>query len=166
MAGTRSAAPASPEPAIDRVGSSSVASASFNWQPRLLFSMPYNAALGVLGTPGGKWMPLMKRTVRVDSGASALLNIAAARAVVTATSGPVGDAPGRASTPRIRPPRSTTATDNVFELIAPADARSAANTSSALKVGSAAVTCDSTRPPWNADRLRMRIAAAALDSQL
>ena len=31
--------------------------------------MPYNAAGGMFGTPGGKWIPLMKRTVCDESGA-------------------------------------------------------------------------------------------------
>ena len=40
-----------------------------NAQPRLVFSIPYSAALPVNVMPGGKWMPLMKRTVREESGA-------------------------------------------------------------------------------------------------
>src|SRR5277367_6572498 len=32
-------------------------------QPRLVFSIPYSAAFPVNGIPGGKWIPLMYRTV-------------------------------------------------------------------------------------------------------
>src|SRR4029079_3129795 len=48
-------------------------------QPRLMFSTPYSAALGVFLIPGGKCVPLMKRTVRDDSGAWSFENIAPVR---------------------------------------------------------------------------------------
>ncbi len=53
-------------------------------QPRFVFSMPYSAAGGLLRTPGGKWMPLMNRTVRDDSGAWSLEKNAPVRARPTA----------------------------------------------------------------------------------
>src|ERR1700693_5512596 len=37
-------------------------------QPRLVFSIPYRSAFGASETPGGKWTPLMKRTVRLGRG--------------------------------------------------------------------------------------------------
>ncbi len=59
---------------------------ALNGQPRLLFSIPYSGALPVYMIPGGKWMPLMKRTVREESGAWSLLKKLAVRARATATS--------------------------------------------------------------------------------
>ena len=53
-------------------------------QPRLVFSMPYNAAFGALITAGGKCTPLRKRTVRDDNGAMLWLKNAAVRATPTA----------------------------------------------------------------------------------
>src|SRR5947207_619857 len=47
-------------------------------QPRFDCSMPYSAATDAFFTPGGKCTPLMKRTVRDDSGAWLLLKRAAA----------------------------------------------------------------------------------------
>src|SRR6202044_2005978 len=38
-------------------------------QARFEFSIPYRAAFALLITPGGKWIPLMNRTVREESGA-------------------------------------------------------------------------------------------------
>ena len=58
-------------------------------------------------------MPLMKRTVRDDSGAWSLANIAPARATETATSGVRSSARGLTYTPRMFPVRSTTAAASV-----------------------------------------------------
>ncbi len=58
----------------------------FSGQPRFVFSMPYKSPLGAFVTPGGKWIPLMKRTVRLESGAWLLLKKAAVRARATASS--------------------------------------------------------------------------------
>src|SRR5438034_789125 len=55
-------------------------------QPRFVFSMPYRAAFGLFVIPGGKWTPLMKRTVRDDRGAWSLLKNDAVRASETAKS--------------------------------------------------------------------------------
>ena len=55
-------------------------------QPRFVFSIPYSAAVGALITPGGKCTPLMKRTVRDESGAMLWLKNAAVRATPTARS--------------------------------------------------------------------------------
>ena len=57
-----------------------------NGHPRFVFSIPYKAALETNMTPGGKWMPLMKRTVRLESGAWLLLKKAAVRATAAASS--------------------------------------------------------------------------------
>ncbi len=103
-------------------------------QPRLMFSTPYSAAFGVFCTPGGKWMPLMNRTVRDDSGAWSLANIAPARAAVTAMSGARSSACGRAYTPTIAPVRSTTAAASVSLSRAPAATFSTASASSAVRI--------------------------------
>ena len=79
-------------------------------------------------------MPLMKRTVREDSGAWSLLKNAVVRAKVTATSGASGVVSGLRYTPRIVPLRSTTATARVLSLSAPAAAVMTAVTSSAVRV--------------------------------
>jgi hypothetical protein len=78
-------------------------------QPRFVFSMPYSAALGVLVMPGGKWMPLMKRTVREERGAWLWLKNAAVRATPTARSRSLTGAPGFSYSASTRPARSTTA---------------------------------------------------------
>ncbi len=49
----------------------------------------------VFCTPGGKWMPLMKRTVRDDKGAWSLANMAPLRATDPAMSGDRSSVPGR-----------------------------------------------------------------------
>ena len=69
--------------------------------------------------PGGKWMPLRKRTVRDDSGAWSLLKNAAVLASATANSlasttalkfaTAVAGAPVFRNTPSTRPARSETA---------------------------------------------------------
>ena len=46
--------------------------------------MPSSAAGGLFSMPGGKWMPLIMRTVRDDSGAALLLKKAPVRARPTA----------------------------------------------------------------------------------
>src|SRR5438477_10401116 len=55
-------------------------------QPRLVFSIPYSAAGGALVTPAGNCTPLMKGTVRDDSGVMLCLKNAAVRAAPTARS--------------------------------------------------------------------------------
>src|SRR5262245_18038817 len=66
------AAPSPKTPAIDFGRGNGALNTASSWtstrQPRLMFSTPYSAAFDVFFTPGGKWMPLMKRTVRDDSG--------------------------------------------------------------------------------------------------
>ena len=61
-----------------------------------MFSTPYSAALGTFETPGGKWMPLMNRTVREERGAWSLLKYAVVRASETAMSGVFGSTRGLA----------------------------------------------------------------------
>src|SRR5436190_3550760 len=73
-------------------------------------------------------MPLMKRTVRDDSGAMLWLKNAAVRAVATARSSFVEGAPALRSTARMRPARSTTAIVT-GSLIAFAAARAMVSTS-------------------------------------
>ena len=75
-------------PSIERAGSMSLPGrkVAFSGHPRLVFSIPYKSPLGAFVTPGGKWIPLMKRTVRVESGAWLLLKKAAVRASATASS--------------------------------------------------------------------------------
>ncbi len=97
-------------------------------QPRLLFSIPYSAALAVLVMPGGKWMPLRKRTVREVSGAWLWLKNAAVRATPTALSSFAFETVLPRKTASGRPARSTTAT--VTPPMAPeAAARAMASTS-------------------------------------
>ena len=58
-------------PSMERAGGTSLPGMNIvlNPHPRLVFSIPYRAALGVKLMPGGKCTPLMKRTVRLESGA-------------------------------------------------------------------------------------------------
>ena len=78
-------------------------------QPRFVLPMPYSAPLGVFVMPGGKWMSLMKRTVREESGAWLWLKNAAVRATPTASSSLAFETPARRKTASGRPARSTTA---------------------------------------------------------
>ena len=83
---------------------------TFSAQPRFVFSMPYSGAFGASATPGGKCTPLMKRTVREESGAMLLLKKAAVRARPTARSSFAGSAFGLRKSASGFPARSTTAT--------------------------------------------------------
>src|ERR1051325_4638111 len=74
-------------------------------QPRFVFSIPYNAALLALTMPGGKCTPLMKRTVREESGAWLWLKNAAVRATPTARSSLFGSACSCRNTASGRPAR-------------------------------------------------------------
>src|SRR5262249_60448413 len=79
-------------------------------------------------------MPLMKRTVRDESGAWSFANIAPVRASDTATSGDRSSVPGRAYTPTMLPVRSTTAAASVSSFSAVATTVSTARTSSAVRI--------------------------------
>src|SRR5580658_3570385 len=56
-------------PAIVVAGGTIASKLIARLQPRLVFSIPYSAALAEFTTPGGKCIPLMNRTVREESGA-------------------------------------------------------------------------------------------------
>src|SRR2546430_281040 len=58
-------------PLSDFAGGTGLGALNAVWRshPGLVFSIPYSAAGGALVTPAGKCTPLMKRTVRDDSGA-------------------------------------------------------------------------------------------------
>src|SRR5216684_390955 len=131
-------------------------------QPRLVFSMPYSAATGAFVTPAGKCTPLMKRTVRDESGAMLWLKNAAVRATPMARSSLFGLALFWWKSASTRPARSTTA----IEAPPPAAASAAftiASTSAAESgangAGVALPSAPSTHCPCAADVARNKVTS-------
>src|SRR5216684_8364912 len=131
-------------------------------QPRLVFSMPYSAAGGAFVTPAGKCTPLMKRTVREESGAMLWLKNAAVRATPMARSSLFGLALFWWKSASTRPARSTTA----IEAPPPAEASAAFTMASTSAVESAAngtgvalPSAPSTHCPCAVDAARNKVTS-------